>query len=59
MGEIDARREGAHVPGTISWAEHLETWKADDAKWCCGQSAERIADRGGFSYREGNFLGVR
>ncbi|MEN6369093.1 MAG: hypothetical protein ABFD77_05285, partial [Thermotogota bacterium] len=33
--------------GTISWEEHEEAWRAYDAKWRCGQSAERIAERGG------------
>jgi len=39
-------------PGTISWTEHLEAWDAYDKKWRCGQSAERIAERCGFSYME-------
>jgi hypothetical protein len=38
--------------GTISWEEHEAAWRAYDAKWRCGQSAERIAERAGFSYYE-------
>jgi hypothetical protein len=37
--------------GTISWAEHVEAW-TDYAKHYKGQSAERIAERGGFGYNE-------
>ena len=39
-------------PGTISWAEHLIAWGGYDAKWGSGQTAERLAERGGFSYAE-------
>jgi hypothetical protein len=38
--------------GTITWAEHLEAWYAYDRKWRCGQTAERLAERGGFSFNE-------
>lgn len=38
--------------GTIAWSEHVEAWTTYDAKCRCGQSAERIAERGGFSYEE-------
>lgn len=41
-----------YQPGTISWEEHEVAWRAYDAKWGCGQSAERIAERGGFGYDE-------
>lgn len=37
--------------GTIAWAEHEEAW-ADYAKRFSGQSAERMAERGGFSFWE-------
>lgn len=40
-----------HGPGTISWAEHEEAWADYGARYG-GQSAERIAERGGFSYGE-------
>lgn len=42
----------AKPPGTISWDEHEEAWRAYDAKYHSGQSAERIAERGGFAYAE-------
>ena len=37
--------------GNISWEEHLEAWKVYNQKYH-GQSAETIAERGGFGYRE-------
>ena len=37
--------------GTIAWAEHVEAWE-QYAKRYRGQSAERIAERGGFGYHE-------
>ena len=39
-------------PGSIAWEEHLLAWSAYDARYRCGQSAERLAERGGFSYGE-------
>jgi hypothetical protein len=40
------------VHGTISWDEHLEAWLV--YKWAGhgSQSAERLAERGGFGYGE-------
>lgn len=38
--------------GTIAWAEHIEAYGHYAAKYGRSQSAERIAERGGFSYRE-------
>lgn len=52
----DPRRAGAHPPGTIAWSEHLEVWARYDEKWRCGQSAERIAERGGFGFVEASEL---
>ena len=40
------------VPGTIPWSVHLRAWAGYDAAGHGNQSAERIAERGGFSYRE-------
>lgn len=40
------------APGSIAWEEHMRAWSAYDAKWRCGQTAERIAERGGFGYEE-------
>ena len=39
-------------PGTVSWAEHVQTWEAYAKRHGYQQSAERIAERGGFSYCE-------
>ena len=45
-------------PGTVSWAEHELAWGAYDREYRSGQSAARMAERGGFSYYELNeFLG--
>jgi hypothetical protein len=38
--------------GTIAWSEHEEVWRAYADRGHGGQSAERIAERGGFGYRE-------
>jgi hypothetical protein len=43
------RRKG---PGSIAWSEHLAAWSVYDARWRSGQSAERIAERGGFGWTE-------
>lgn len=37
--------------GTIAWSEHEKAWEAYHRRHS-GQSAERIAERGGFSYGE-------
>jgi hypothetical protein len=47
-GRATARRG----PGSITWAEHLDAWSGYAAKYGHGQSAERLAERGGFSYGE-------
>jgi hypothetical protein len=59
QGELRRDEDGCVVrpiswvpAGTISWEEHEEAWRAYDAKYRCGQSAERIAERAGFSYSE-------
>jgi hypothetical protein len=46
------RAQGAKGPGTIAWAEHLEAWGAYAILYGTSQSAERLAQRGGFSYGE-------
>ena len=46
------------VAGTVAWDEHLQAWRAYAAKYGSDQSAERIAERGGFGYAElGALLG--
>jgi hypothetical protein len=42
----------ARSAGTISWAEHLEAFAAYAGKYGSSQSAERLAERGGFGYGE-------
>lgn len=46
------------APGTVAWAEHLEAYEEYAAQFGTNQSAERLAARGGFGYREiTTFLG--
>lgn len=47
-----------HPPGTIAWPEHVEAWEAYAKRYGRDQSAERMAERGGFSFLElRTFLG--
>ncbi len=39
-------------PGTIAWAEHLDAWADYARRYGNDQSAERLAERGGFSFEE-------
>jgi len=39
-------------PGTITWAEHLLAYAAYSKRYGTSQSAERLAERGGFGYLE-------
>jgi len=39
-------------PGTISWAEHELAWAEYARQYGESQSAERMAERGGFGYGE-------
>jgi len=51
-------REHKKGPGSISWDEHLKAHSGYVAKWGAQQTAERLAERGGFSYGElVDFLG--
>ena len=46
------------APGTVTWAEHEEAYTAYAARFGTSQSAERLAERGGFGYQEmTHFLG--
>lgn len=38
--------------GTVSWDEHVLAWHAYDKRYHTDQSAERIAERAGFSFEE-------
>jgi len=50
QGEYGARLRVP--PGSIAWWEHEEAWRAYTVICGCDQSAERIAERHGFSYGE-------
>lgn len=41
-----------HIAGTVAWSEHLEAWADYARQYGSGQSAERLAERGGFGYSE-------
>jgi hypothetical protein len=41
-----------HHRGTIAWAEHVEAWDDYAKRYGKDQTAERLAERGGFSYSE-------
>lgn len=49
------RASGAYQPrgpGTIAWEERELAWSTYAGRYGRGQSAERIAERGGFGYHE-------
>jgi len=44
--------------GMVAWAEHVKAWEVYAARFGRNQSAERIAERGGFGFTElTEFLG--
>lgn len=45
-----------HPPGTIAWWEHLEAYAAYAREYGYSQTAERIAERGGFGKFEAEKL---
>lgn len=47
-----ARDRNAKPPGTVEKWEHLDAWQSYAARYGRSQSAERIAERGGFSWAE-------
>lgn len=50
QGEHD--REHRRAAGTVTWDEHLEAYTAYADRYGNSQSAERLAERGGFGYTE-------
>lgn len=46
------RKPGAMPAGTVSWDEHVLAHAQYQIRCRSGQSADRIAERGGFSYGE-------
>jgi hypothetical protein len=53
---VDRWPTGTSSPGTIEWSEHVEIWERYAAQYGDGQSAERVAERGGFGYWEATKL---
>jgi len=54
----DGVNRPSNPPGTIAWHEYLEAWREYDRVYRCGQTAERLAERGGFClYELREFLG--
>lgn len=49
---VPVQGEGKKPSGSITWSEHVKAWEIYDRKWRCGQSAERLAERGGFGWLE-------
>ena len=39
-------------PGSVSWDEHEAAWRVYAKRYGNDQNAERIVERGGFSYGE-------
>ncbi len=44
--------ENPHGPGTVSWTEHCLAMSGYAREYGQGQTAERMAERGGLSYYE-------
>lgn len=49
---VQVDRKLKRGPGTISWEEHLQADSAYSARYGVSQSADRIAERGGFGWSE-------
>ncbi len=49
---VQANKQYQRSAGTISWQEHIEAFACYSARYGNDQSAERIAERGGFCYGE-------
>lgn len=49
---VQRSRELSKPDGTLSWDEHLLAYEVYAAKYGRSQSAEQIAQRGGFGYSE-------
>lgn len=45
-------KRGGRPPGTVLWGEHVEAWNEYAKRHGTQQSAQRIAERGGFGYDE-------
>lgn len=49
---VHGRPQDRKPGGTVPWSVGVEAWVVYDKRWRSGQSAERIAERGGFGYEE-------
>lgn len=50
---VDRKRGTPGRPsGSIAWTEHMEAFAAYAKRYGTGQSAERLAERGGFGWDE-------
>lgn len=49
---VQADPQSGTGPGSISWAEFLEAYCGYASRYGTSQSAERLAERAGFSYGE-------
>lgn len=56
QGDPAPRGRWKNPPGTMSWEEHLEVYEVYAARFGRDQSAERIAERHGFSKDEAEML---
>lgn len=52
QGERGGGARVGHPAGTVPWSTHLAAWEGYAAAGHGSQSAERIAERSGFSYSE-------
>ena len=47
-----AKGAPGHRAGTVTWEEHAKAWEDYARRYGRDQSAERIAERGGFGHEE-------
>lgn len=52
QGDHNVATRRVERAGTIAWSEHLRAWEGYARRFGRDQSAERIAERGGFSFAE-------
>jgi len=52
LGRVDGKTMPLRGAGTVEWAEYLEAYSNYAVRYGRGQTADRLAERGGFSYWE-------
>jgi hypothetical protein len=52
QGDHTRPGRSGHLPGTISWAEHELAWSAHALRHGRFEDAEKLAERGGFTFSE-------